>query len=196
MGRPIKNGLDYFPVDTDIFEDDKLKRIFNDHGLVGEAIAIRLLCKIYRNGAWLLWNNDISETLLYKVRAKVRPNKLRQIVDDLVTIGFFDQKIFQTFQVLTSNGIQRRYINICRQLHRQIIIPEDYLINSEETDSRLGVLSEDKYTKEKKRKEIKLNEIKRPAEDRPPDNSKFKENGIEDWEEAGRRLYRDVYGNK
>jgi hypothetical protein len=58
MGRPVKSGLDYFPVDVDFFEDRKIKYLFAIFGLKGEAIALRLLCRIYRNGGFLPWNDD------------------------------------------------------------------------------------------------------------------------------------------
>lgn len=50
MARPKKKGLEYFPLDVDIFEDDKLFDVQNDYGPLGEIIYIRLLCLVYRNG--------------------------------------------------------------------------------------------------------------------------------------------------
>ncbi len=164
MSRPVKHGLDYFPVDTDIFEDEKLRRIYTRHGLIGEAVVTRLLCKIYRAGAWLIWTSDMEALFSYETRGKLRLNKLRQIIDDLVANNFFDERIFKTFQILTSNGIQRRYINICRQLHRQINIPDLYLIKSEETTSRPEASHD-------KRKEIKRNEIKGKEKGQPSENN-------------------------
>ena len=50
MARPIKKGLSYFPFDVDIFEDDKLFDIQYEYGPAGEAVYLRLLCLVYRNG--------------------------------------------------------------------------------------------------------------------------------------------------
>lgn len=50
MARPIKPGLEYFSLDVDIFEDDKIFDLQNEYGPLGEVIYLRLLCLIYKNG--------------------------------------------------------------------------------------------------------------------------------------------------
>ncbi len=50
MARPRKKGMEYFPLDADIFEDDKLFDVQNEYGPLGEVIYIRLLCLVYKNG--------------------------------------------------------------------------------------------------------------------------------------------------
>ena len=36
MARPNKIGLDYFPLDVDIFEDEKISAISGEFGIKGE----------------------------------------------------------------------------------------------------------------------------------------------------------------
>ena len=43
-------GLDYFSFNVDFFDDDKLALIEGEFGIKGAYIAIRLLCKIYKEG--------------------------------------------------------------------------------------------------------------------------------------------------
>ena len=43
MARPIKSGLDYFPLDVDIDQDDKVAIIEAEHGMLGFGIVIKLL---------------------------------------------------------------------------------------------------------------------------------------------------------
>ena len=38
MARPVKDGLDYFPLDVDVFEDEKIEAIAGEFGLKGEDI--------------------------------------------------------------------------------------------------------------------------------------------------------------
>jgi len=40
MARPQKNGLDYFPLDVDMDQDDKIALIEAQHGVVGFAKTI------------------------------------------------------------------------------------------------------------------------------------------------------------
>lgn len=46
MARPQKEGLDYFPLDTDIAEDEKILYLEAETGLEGFAIYVKLLSTI------------------------------------------------------------------------------------------------------------------------------------------------------
>jgi hypothetical protein len=59
MSRPIKQGLDYFPMDVEV--DDKIELIEAKHGISGFGILVKLFQKIYKEGYYLNWN---EETLL------------------------------------------------------------------------------------------------------------------------------------
>lgn len=54
MARPIKEGLDYFPLYVDIFEDEKIEAISGEFGIKGEIIVVKLLCAIYKKGYFIL----------------------------------------------------------------------------------------------------------------------------------------------
>ena len=48
MARPIKTGLDYFPMDVDT--DEKFELIEAKHEIVGFGIVIKLFQRIYKSG--------------------------------------------------------------------------------------------------------------------------------------------------
>ena len=52
MARPQRMGLDYFPLDVDFFEDDRIALIDYEHGAVGVMVYLRLLCVIYRTSGY------------------------------------------------------------------------------------------------------------------------------------------------
>lgn len=110
-GRPGKVGLDYFAFDVDFFEDEKIQFVSARFGIKGEIVAIKLLCKIYRNGFYIRFGED--EQLLFAKRAgeNVTPALVNEIVIELVKRGFFDKTLFNSFGILTSNGIQKRYFS-------------------------------------------------------------------------------------
>ena len=54
MARPQKEGLDYFPLDTDIAEDEKILYLEAETGLEGFAIYVKLLSTIYRNSYYMM----------------------------------------------------------------------------------------------------------------------------------------------
>lgn len=108
MARPIKNGLDYFPLDVDFFEDEKIEAISGEFGLKGEIATIKLLCAIYRNGYFILWDELLKMKLLKNLPG-ISPELLDRIVYRLVLWGFFDKNLFDSVKVLTSKGIQDRF---------------------------------------------------------------------------------------
>ena len=114
MARPNKTGLDYFPLDIDFFDDEKITAISGEFGIKGEITVIRLLCAIYRNGYFILWN-DLLKFKLLKNLPGISEELLECIVRRLVLWGFFDKDLFGSAGVLTSKGIQRRYFNITKR---------------------------------------------------------------------------------
>ena len=105
MARPNKMGLDYFPFDIDFFEDEKIVAISGEFGIKGEIVAIKLLCAIYKNGYFILWN-DLMKFKLLKNLPGVSSELLDSIMNRLVLWGFFDKDLFDSMGVLTSAGIQ------------------------------------------------------------------------------------------
>lgn len=114
MARPNKEGLDYFPFDVDFFSDEKIGLISGEFGIKGEITAIKLLCAIYRNGYFILWNDALKMSLLRGLPG-ISLELLEQIVTRLVRWGFFEQTLFSTVSVLTSKGIQERYFKAIKR---------------------------------------------------------------------------------
>lgn len=134
MARPVKQGLDYFPFDVDFFADEKLNIISWEFGLKGEITIIKLLCAVYRNGYFIEWNEKLKCTLLKQLPG-ISSSLLDQIVKRLVKWSFFDKHLFDTANILTSKGIQRRYKAICSQSRRKTIMQKYNLIDSSKSSA-------------------------------------------------------------
>ena len=167
MGRPTKQGLDYFPLDTDFFEDEKIKFAAARFGLHAESIIIRLLCRIYRNSGFMKWNDDTELLFASGIGKMIPRSKVHAIVDELLKRDFFSQTMYDRHGILTSRGIQRRYINVCSLLHRKSSLPSTFLVSSEETTEGEAVNTDSSAQmkrKEKKGNEMKGNETRETAE--------------------------------
>lgn len=174
MARPIKEGLEYFPLDCDIDQDDKITLIEAQHGLIGFGIAIKLLMKIYNNSYFYEWTE--KEQLLFSKRVNVNINEVNVVINDLVKWGFFDKDLFEREKILTSSGIQKRYlaavgrrqkvkiikkyllldketVNVCKNL---VIV--DNNSNSEGVNDDIGTQSKVKKSKVKESKENNNND--------------------------------------
>lgn len=114
MARPIKKGLDYFCFDVDFFEDEKITAISGEFGIKGEIVAIKLLCAIYRNGYFTMWNELLKYKLLRSLPG-ISAELLESIVSRLVLWGFFDKSLFDSTGILTSKGIQLRYFEASKR---------------------------------------------------------------------------------
>lgn len=108
MARPIKSGLDYFTLDTDIDNDPKIEFLEAKHGLQGFAIFIRLLARIYRAGYYLQWGE--REALVLSKRINVNINSINEVVNDCLNEGLFDPIQYTNHRILTSTGIQKRFL--------------------------------------------------------------------------------------
>lgn len=166
MARPIKEGLDYFPLDVDFHSDEKIEIITGEFGVKGEAIAIRLLCAIYRQGYYIKW----SEALKYKLAKQtgLSANLIQEVLTRLVKWDFFNEALFNSSDVLTSRGIQKRYKQITKKRKAEagnywiLDFPEfpqqkpaETIVNSEKTPVNSQKSAQSKV-KESKGKESKV----------------------------------------
>ena len=112
MARPRKQGLDYFPLDVDIFDDDKLFDVQIQHGFLGEVIYLRLLCLVYKNGYYYKFDSidKLSARFIKSIgnRWIGKTKTVNDVIRTIVDVGLFDKQLFQS-NVLTSQGIQHRY---------------------------------------------------------------------------------------
>jgi len=119
MGRNIKEGLSYFPLDVDFFEDSKVEFLSARFGVKGDGILTRLLCKIYRQGYSLEFNDDVALLFARSVGDINLHGLVKDVVNELLKRGFFNEPIFKRFGLLTSKGIQKRYVKICTDAKRK-----------------------------------------------------------------------------
>lgn len=113
MARPTKLGLEYFSMDVDLFDDEKVIPISTEFGAKGECVLIRVLCAIYRNGYFA----ECSEAFKFKIakQANVPASLVGEVIAGLVKWGFFDKSVFDSFSVITSKGIQKRWKEATRK---------------------------------------------------------------------------------
>ncbi|MCD8041500.1 MAG: DUF4373 domain-containing protein [Tannerellaceae bacterium] len=128
MARTNKTGIDYYPFDTGFFEDDKIQLIESEFGMKGGYIAIRLLCKIYKEGYFYPWDTDRCLLFTKAIGSSgVSKHTVDNVVNTLVKRDFFDKECFNKFRILTSRGIQRRYFEIIRR-YKSVNVISEYLL--------------------------------------------------------------------
>lgn len=105
MARPMKDGVEYFPLDVSL--DEKFELIEAEFGLTGFAVVVKLYQKIYQHGYYCEWTNEVA--LLFGHRIGLGSNAVSEIVNASIRRGIFDESMFDKYHILTSRGIQERY---------------------------------------------------------------------------------------
>lgn len=128
----IKTGLLYYSSDTNRFQDIRIKRLKKNFGCDGYSVYEYILNEIYRiNGNFLVWDEstafDVAEYW------GLKESKVNEIVRYCCAVGLFDKALLSNGNVLTSQSIQKRYVNMCIHAKRkEIVIPNEYNILPEE----------------------------------------------------------------
>lgn len=137
MGRLQKTGLDYFPLD--VYTDEKIKLLEAEQGIEAFAILIKLYQKIYANSYYIEWDED--NVLLFAREINFDINRIHSIINTCFKRNLFDLILYKKHKILTSNGIQMRYLSICQKRKGAKIREEFNLIKSEE-----NTINDDKNT--------------------------------------------------
>lgn len=116
MARPTKEGLGYFNLDCDFFQNIKVRKINRACGSQSVSVLICLLCNIYRGkGYYIVWDEDLPFLIADEIG--VSEGAVTEIVKKAIQVGFFDAKLSEE-GILTSEEIQVRYSKICKDAKR------------------------------------------------------------------------------
>ncbi len=123
-----KEGLDYFPLNCQV--DEKIELIEADFGLKGFAIVVKLFQRIYgEHGYYCEWNDDIA--LLFARQNGLLNGGVNNLIQEVVSAsirrGVFDNDLYERYGILTSKGIQKRYLDAVSR-RSQINLNKNYLL--------------------------------------------------------------------
>ena len=179
-GKP-KRSIDFAGWRTDIFENDtKIDELIEAQGWIGFSIYFYLCQKAYASdGYFYRWSYTNAATTARRMGGGIRSGTIRQVVGLCLQIGLFDKRLFDREGILTSRGIQRRYIVAIQKRSFKEVEGKLWLLNEKESEGLIVVpensdsLPEDAHslpgraTKESKVKESKVKE-RETAEPFPP----------------------------
>jgi hypothetical protein len=135
-----KTGFNYFNVDTDRFQDIKIKRLKKDFGCNGFAVYEYILNEIYRvKGCFLEWDENTAFDVADYWGLK--ETQVNEIVNYCCSVGLFNKALLSSGRILTSLSIQKRFVemsirakrNDCKIPEKIRIIQEEYKIIQEES---------------------------------------------------------------
>lgn len=156
-GRPIKQGISYFPLDVSFFSDVKIRKIVKACGPNAGSVIICLLCNIYRGkGYYISWDEDLPFCIADEVG--VSEGCVKEVLLKSVQVGFFDVDKYSAYGILTSAGIQKRFFEITKRRNETEVVPE-FLINVDINsinvcNNSINVCNPGQSIKVKRKKEI------------------------------------------
>jgi DnaD/phage-associated family protein len=130
LARPKKDGLEYFPLDVSAGIDDEIELLEAEYGLEGFSIFIKLLQKIYKNNYYLEWTD--KEQLQFSKRVNTDAEKVNLIISSCLKWGLLNSKLFEHYNILTSHGIQERFLLAIGRRTSYKIYKEYLLMTDEE----------------------------------------------------------------
>lgn len=128
MARPIKQGLDYFPLDVSIFNDRKIRRLLKSQGSCSMSVFICLLCHIYAERGYFI---ECDEDLYFDMADELGLEVIdvKNVVIDSVNYGLFDKQLFEGQNILTSEAIQRRFKSSTLKRRERVINSNYWIID-------------------------------------------------------------------
>ncbi len=166
-------GLQYFPLDVNFFENDKIAVVINDYGLEAAAVVLKLFAQIYKNGFYMKWNEKTCKVFTASFRSRFNSRQINQVIQTLTSEFVFEPKMFEKYQILTSKRIQTCFFAAAsRRKTVEIEHPEYLLIDiskKSSTAQNVGLNRENackngknvdifEQRKEKERKENNMSE--------------------------------------
>jgi hypothetical protein len=139
MSRPIKYGLDYIPLPTDLAKEERL--VLAEMGLVGFAIYSIVIRETAKRGYYMeITDNNLIEL---SEKMKIPVKDIRETLDRLAEKDILDKKLLNK-GIITGYELQQKIFELYKKLKRSHI-QNKYIIQKDTVE-----------TKEKKAEDKKL----------------------------------------
>ena len=128
MARPTAKGVEYFPLNVNFINDLKVRKLLLSCGAESIAVLIYLLSTIYKDEGYFVEIHE-DEIDLIALDVNVTPEFVLEVIKKACEVHFFDVNLYNNFNILTSKGIQERYLKITERRKNSVVITQFNLIN-------------------------------------------------------------------
>ena len=116
----IYDGINYFPVGVNFMEENAMEVIEAKYGIKGSAIVLKLMCKIYKEGYYIRWDEEQCLIFANKAGREVQAEEVQGIIEILFTKGILDRNSYQENGILTSENIQKVWMEATKRRKREL----------------------------------------------------------------------------
>ena len=137
----IYDGINYFPVGVNFMEENAMEVIEAKYGIKGSAIVLKLLCKIYKEGYFIRWDEEQCLIFANKAGREVQAAEVQGIIEILFIKGILDRNSYLANGILTSANIQKIWMEATKRRKRDLKALPYLLVNDltqQETEAPEG----------------------------------------------------------
>ncbi|MCS2690874.1 DUF4373 domain-containing protein [Bacteroides sp.] len=114
------DGINYFPIGVNFMEENAMEVIEAKYGIEGPAIVLKLLCKIYKEGYFIRWDEEQCLIFANKAGREVQTEEVKGIIKILFIKGILDENSYQENGILTSESIQKVWLEATKRRKREL----------------------------------------------------------------------------
>jgi len=133
MARPLKKGLEYFPLDVRIFNDEKIRVLKYNVGPMGVLVYLKILTLIYDNGYYLEITVDKLAKIIHQDFGPewFKLERISVFIHACLESGLFDEELSGQ-GVITSVAVQKQYL-LSTMRRKDINIDKYWLLEPSES---------------------------------------------------------------
>lgn len=203
MARVAKEGVSYFPLDCDFFENQKIRSLRARYGNDGVILYLYIISTIYGNkGYYMVWDTAAVEDIMLAL--SLSENFINQVMQHLASRSLLRSILAGPVTYLTSERIQHQYMAIKGSSRVKVcqVYEELWLLGEDETKSFVkfthfpnnycknddnyrnnGNNSWKKAAKEKKGNNKSINTLRCTSEDEPTEEDALEEKSSQEYAE-------------
>ena len=114
------DGINYFPIGVNFMEENAMEVIEAKYGIKGPAIVLKLLCKIYKEGYYIRWDEEQCLIFANKAGREVQAEEVKGIIKILFIKGILDENSYRENRILTSESIQKVWLEATKRRKREL----------------------------------------------------------------------------
>lgn len=161
MARPTAKGVEYFPLNVNFINDLKVRKLLLSCGAEAIAVLIYLLSTIYKDEGYYVEIHE-DEIDLIALDVNVTPEFVLEVINKACEVRLFDVNLYNNFNILTSKGIQERYLKITERRKNSVVITQFNLVNVYNNSINVNNNSINVYDNEQSK--VKKRKVKKSTE--------------------------------
>ena len=132
----IYDGINYFPVGVNFMEENAMEVIEAKYGIKGSAIVLKLLCKIYKEGYFIRWDEEQCLIFANKAGREVQAAEVQEIIEILFIKEILDRDSYLENGILTSANIQKIWMEATKRRKRELSELPYLMVKTEKESSK------------------------------------------------------------